>query len=85
MKKNERRITEMGVPDSDKQKFQERLVRAYQSLQGLCCGDAFGERFFLPDNLAHSLIDQKALPAPPWPFTDDTMMAISIVAVLEEH
>jgi ADP-ribosylglycohydrolase len=35
--------------------------------------------------MALSLIDQKAIPAPPWNFTDDTMMAISIVSTLEEH
>ncbi len=30
---------------------QERLLRARQSLEGLSCGDAFGERFFLPDEV----------------------------------
>jgi len=63
----------------------DRLLRAYHSLQGLCCGDAFGERFFIPDSVAIPLIAQRSLPAPPWMFTDDTMMAISIVAILEEH
>ncbi len=62
-----------------------RLARAYHSLQGLCCGDAFGERFFLHDSVAIPLIAQHSLPAPPWMFTDDTLMAISIVAILEEH
>jgi len=61
------------------------LVRAYQSLEGLCCGDAFGERFFIPKEVAIPLIDQRSVPAPPWIFTDDTMMAISIVSTLEEH
>ena len=69
---------------SQKQSSRDRLARAYQSLEGLCCGDAFGERFFIPEEVALSLIDQKALPAPPWIFTDDTMMAISIVSTLEE-
>ena len=71
--------------ESQEQSRKDRLARAYQSLQGLCCGDAFGERFFIPEEVALSLIDQKAVPAPPWIFTDDTMMAISIVSTLEER
>jgi ADP-ribosylglycohydrolase len=31
------------------------------------------------------LINQRALPAPPWFFTDDTLMALSIVSILGEH
>lgn len=63
----------------------KRLRRAALCLQGLSCGDAFGERFFLPDAVATSLIDQRALPAPPWFFTDDTVMALSILETLAEH
>lgn len=64
----------------------ERSQRAYQSLDGLSCGDAFGECFFLPDDAALSLVRQRTLPArTPWMFTDDTMMALSIVWTLEEH
>jgi ADP-ribosylglycohydrolase len=62
-----------------------RLSRAHQSLEGLSCGDAFGERFFINSDLAISLIEQKSVPAPPWIFTDDTLMAISIVENLEKH
>ena len=61
------------------------LRRAAQSLEGLSCGDAFGERFFLPDSVAKSLIQQRGLPAPPWFFTDDTVMAFSILETLAEH
>ena len=71
------------MPDQ-KQDQSARLVRAYQSLEGLCCGDAFGERFFLRKEVAIALIEQRSVPAPPWVFTDDTMMAISIVATLED-
>jgi ADP-ribosylglycohydrolase len=63
----------------------KRLQRAAQSLEGLSCGDAFGERFFLPEPVARSLIRQRALPAPPWFFTDDTVMALSILEILAEH
>jgi ADP-ribosylglycohydrolase len=62
-----------------------RLRRAAQSLQGLSCGDAFGERFFLPDAVAQSLIQKRTLPAPPWFFTDDTVMALSILETLAEY
>ena len=65
-------------------KVSERLNRAIHSLQGLSCGDAFGERFFVHPDVAHSLIDQKALPSGPWRYTDDTAMAISITEILEE-
>jgi ADP-ribosylglycohydrolase len=64
---------------------QERLARARQSLEGLSCGDAFGERFFLPEEVALPLIRQRALPAPLWSYTDDTAMALSIISTLEEH
>ena len=62
-----------------------RMRRAAQSLEGLSCGDAFGERFFLPDAVAVSLIEKRAVPAPPWFFTDDTVMALSILETLAEH
>jgi len=62
-----------------------RLSRAYLSLKGLSCGDAFGERFFKTPQQAAARIAQRSLPLPPWTFTDDTMMAISIVATLEQH
>jgi len=52
------------------------------SLQGLSVGDAFGELFFSP-------FMQKPLPCPlpaaPWPWTDDTHMALSVVEVLQQR
>ena len=62
----------------------ERLSRAIDSLHGLSCGDAFGERFFLHPEVAQPLIAQRAVPSPPWRYTDDTAMAIAIVETLEE-
>jgi len=62
----------------------ERLARAIQSLHGLSCGDAFGERFFLHPKVAEALIAQRAVPSPPWRYTDDTVMAVAIVEILEE-
>jgi ADP-ribosylglycohydrolase len=51
-------------------------------LEGLSVGDAFGERFFLSPNMVRLLIGERGLPASVWGYTDDTQMALSIVAVL---
>jgi hypothetical protein len=50
--------------------------RAWLSLQGLSVGDAFGERFFGPPKQAFRRIAERQLPPPPWPYTDDTEMAL---------
>ena len=56
------------------------------SLEGLSCGDAFGEQFFaLPFVESRERIRNRQLPDGPWTFTDDTMMAISIVHVLRTY
>ncbi len=61
----------------------QRLERARLSLRGLSVGDAFGECFFVQD--AMTPIAARRLPAAMWRFTDDTVMAISIVETLEAH
>ncbi len=53
------------------------MERAHLALDGLSVGDAFGGRFFVPPDAARSL------PRPPWMYSDDTEMAMAIVAVLE--
>src|SRR4051794_12504539 len=62
-----------------------RSKRACLSLAGLSVGDAFGERFFTHPDVVEGLIDARALPRTPWTWTDDTAMAVSVVAVLETH
>jgi hypothetical protein len=74
-----------SLGDMDPDLHTKRIRRAAQSLEGLSCGDAFGERFFLPDAVAKSMIQERAVPAPPWFFTDDTVMALSILETLAEH
>lgn len=59
--------------------------RALASLDGLSVGDAFGERYFGEVLDATRRIDARALAKAPWRWTDDTEMAVSIVAVLEQH
>lgn len=62
-----------------------RLERMRLSLDGLSVGDAFGERFFgHPDTIALKLM-HRALPHPPWPYSDDTAMALSVCEVLEQQ
>lgn len=63
----------------------DRLDRACRSLEGLSVGDAFGERFFVNPAVVESLIRARAVPAPPWRFTDDTEMAVAVVADLRRH
>jgi ADP-ribosylglycohydrolase len=61
-----------------------RLQRARVALEGLSVGDALGECFLrrarhLPNATC------RLAPPPPWPTTDDTEMALSILSVLETH
>jgi ADP-ribosylglycohydrolase len=69
----------MGLPaDHD-----ERMARAYLALDGLSIGDGFGQRFFGEPSAVTAAIAAKQLPAPPWRWTDDTVMALCISEVLE--
>jgi ADP-ribosylglycohydrolase len=63
----------------------ERLALARLSLDGLSAGDAFGERFFRAPETVERRIADRITPPPPWTWTDDTAMALSIVDVLEAH
>jgi ADP-ribosylglycohydrolase len=61
------------------------LQRAELSLEGLSIGDAFGQRYFGKSDVMLAMIERRALPIPPWSFTDDTVMAIGIVETLRER
>ncbi len=63
----------------------DALARAMLSLEGLSCGDAFGERFFLPFAESAIMVSKRTLPGGQWEFTDDTLMAVSIVENLRIH
>ncbi|NMO17966.1 ADP-ribosylglycohydrolase family protein [Pyxidicoccus fallax] len=56
--------------------------RAALSLLGLSVGDAFGEQFFRPPDEEERLLALRTPPPAPWPYTDDTEMALSVVAEL---
>lgn len=63
----------------------QRLARLRLSLDGLSVGDAFGQRFFVDPALVDELIVKRCVPAAPWPYTDDTEMALSIAECLEQR
>lgn len=64
----------------------KRLERALLSLKGLAVGDSLGGFF---EGMRSSFIlrfaKSRELPPAPWPFTDDTNMALSIVSVLRQY
>jgi ADP-ribosylglycohydrolase len=62
-----------------------RIARALQSLEGLSVGDAFGEQVVADLAGAFTRLQQRAVLPGPWRYTDDTVMAISIVETLHEH
>ncbi len=64
---------------------QDRMRRALLSLDGLSVGDAFGECFFGNPMVAERRIEHRDPPPPSWAFTDDTMMALSIVRCLKRY
>lgn len=58
------------------------LNRAELSLEGLSVGDAFGQMFFGKPDVMLAMIERRALPAPPWQITDDSIMGIGVVETL---
>ena len=61
----------------------ERSARARLALDGLSIGDAFGQCYFQRPEITALLIERRALAKPPWPYTDDTEMAIALTSVLD--
>jgi ADP-ribosylglycohydrolase len=61
------------------------LARARLALEGLSIGDAFGERFFGSPAIVERRLRARALPSPPWYWTDDTAMALSVYEVLSAN
>ena len=63
---------------------QERLEQAILALEGLSLGDSFGQKFFIEQRKAVTLIEARQLPDKPWLYTDDTIMGISVVETLDK-
>jgi ADP-ribosylglycohydrolase len=62
-----------------------RLDRARLALDGLSVGDALGQTCFDDGNYEALLDDPRATAEAPWPYTDDTEMALGIHEVLRRH
>jgi ADP-ribosylglycohydrolase len=62
-----------------------RMERAMLSLEGLSIGDAFGEQLLAEPATISARLRQRTVRAGPWPYTDDTVMAMSIVQTLQKH
>ena len=64
------------------------LRNALISLEGLSVGDAFGQQFFEASTAAQTALQTRTVPVPPtgysWSYTDDTEMALSLVASLDQ-
>src|SRR3954469_18681279 len=78
-------MRKLGRSETMDNSVMHRLERARYSLEGLSVGDALGDRFFIHPDVAIPLIRARALPAPPWRFSDDTQMALSVMACLERY
>jgi ADP-ribosylglycohydrolase len=62
----------------------DAIQRAKISLEGLYTGDTFGQQFFGPEDSVIPQIQHRTIPVGPWQYTDDTQMALSVVATLEK-
>ncbi len=62
-----------------------RMARAAIALDASSVGDALGETCFRDENFEAILEDPRATANGPWPWTDDTAMALGIYEVLDEH
>ncbi len=58
------------------------MARARLSLDGLSVGDSLGQRFFYRFDFEW-IVKSRAIPSAPWQYTDDTVMALSIVETLD--
>jgi ADP-ribosylglycohydrolase len=58
------------------------IEAARDALEGLSVGDALGEQFFGPPDEMRAAVASRRLPAAPWRWTDDTLMAASVFEVV---
>lgn len=72
------------MPQQLPQDHRERITRARLALDGLSVGDAFGNRFFTSPANVESLVASRAIPTSPWFYTDDTVMALGVLEVLDD-
>jgi ADP-ribosylglycohydrolase len=70
---------------SPSEDHEARMTRALGSLEGLSVGDAFGEQLLAEPASAVVRLQQRVVPPGPWAYTDDTVMAMSVVETLQHH
>ncbi|GAA1593807.1 ADP-ribosylglycohydrolase family protein [Actinoplanes couchii] len=55
-------------------------------MRGLALGDAFGESWLLqPSDQVTAALGERRVADGPWPWTDDTAMALALLGVLRQH
>jgi ADP-ribosylglycohydrolase len=84
--KTHRKFHPLGTSDGASERpvdHAARMERAALAFEGLSVGDAFGECFFGPDEIFQSRIAGRLDPPSPWFVTDDTVMATSVLEMLE--
>ena len=64
---------------------EDRYRWAWDALEGLSVGDAFGEGFFTDADSVEAMIETRTAPASVWRYTDDTLMTLSVMAVLRQR
>ena len=64
---------------------EQSIERACYSLEGLSVGDTLGNNFNVLQEYTLEMLETRSLPGVPWGYTDDTNMALSIVACLARH
>lgn len=60
-----------------------RMKRVRLAIDGLSIGDSLGEQFVHPSRKL--FVTHRVLPDGPWPYTDDTEMALAIAETLDDH
>ncbi|QHT70147.1 crystallin J1 [Rhodocytophaga rosea] len=64
---------------------EQRMELVHKSLKGLSIGDAFGDSFFGEQEVIKEKIERREIPElTKWEFTDDTVMSIAIMEILEQ-
>lgn len=61
------------------------IDRATISFEGVYTGDTFGQQFFGPEEVVLPEIENRVEPKGSWHYTDDTVMALSLLEILEKH
>jgi ADP-ribosylglycohydrolase len=62
-----------------------RMRRALRSLEGLSVGDAFGEQLLAQPSTVFRRMEARDVMPGMWAYSDDTVMAMSIVETLQRH